>query len=166
MGMGMAQQAGGMNAQNLFAMGQQQPQQPQQYTPQERQQPSAGAPSGWTCPCGNSGNTGKFCADCGKPKPEDRSNGWKCVCGTVNKGNFCSECAKPKPLEDSWTCGCGAVNKGKFCSECAKPKPSGTPKYKCDKCGWIPPDPAKPPKFCPECADPFNDGDVVYSHRA
>lgn len=25
--------------------------------------------SGWTCSCGAAGNTGKFCAECGKPKP-------------------------------------------------------------------------------------------------
>ena len=52
-----------------------------------------------------------------------------------------------------------AVNKGKFCSECGKPKPTGTPKYKCDKCGWEPADPAHPPKFCPECGDPFDEND-------
>lgn len=55
---------------------------------------------------------------------------------------------------------CGAVNKGKFCSECGRPKPAGTPKYKCDKCGWEPDDPTHPPKFCPECGDPFDDGDI------
>ena len=55
---------------------------------------------------------------------------------------------------------CGAVNTGKFCSECGKPKPAGMPKYKCDKCGWEPADPAHPPKFCPECGDPFDDGDL------
>ena len=60
---------------------------------------------------------------------------------------------------EGWKCSCGAVNKGKFCSECGKPKPAGTPKYKCDKCGWEPADPAHPPKFCPECGDPFDDSD-------
>ena len=46
-------------------------------------------------------------------------------------------------------------------SECGKPKPAGTPKYKCDKCGWEPEDPAHPPKFCPECGDPFDDSDLT-----
>ena len=149
MGMGMAGQAGGVNAQNLYAMGaQQQPAQPQ-------------AAAGWTCSCGQTGNTGKFCMGCGKPKPEpEQAGSWKCVCGAVNTGKFCAECGKPKPA-DGWVCSCGAVNKGKFCSECGKPKPAGVPQYKCDKCGWEPEDPAHPPKFCPECGDPFDDGDLV-----
>jgi membrane protease subunit (stomatin/prohibitin family) len=120
-GMNMAAGAGGMNAGNLFQMGQQQ---------QQSAAPAAAA--GWTCACGQTGNTGKFC----------------------------SECAKPNPAAAGWTCSCGTVNKGKFCSECAKPKPSGVPQYKCDKCGWEPEDPTKPPKFCPECADPFDTGDI------
>ena len=63
---------------------------------------------------------------------------------------------------NSWFCGeCGAPNKGKFCTECGTKKPAGIPQYKCDKCGWVPADPTKPPKFCPECGDPFDDGDIV-----
>lgn len=116
MGMGMAAGAGGMggmNAQNLFAMGQQ-----------------------------------------------ARPDSWQCSCGATVTGKFCPECGKPRPAAaEGWTCSCGAVNKGKFCSECGKPKPAGTPKYKCDKCGWEPADPAHPPKFCPECGDPFDEND-------
>lgn len=87
MGMGMAQQAGGVNAQNLFAMGQ------QAQAPQKK--------DGWTCSCGAE-NTGNFCAQCGKPKPAE--NGWRCSCGAVNTGNFCAQCGKPKPAENGWTC--------------------------------------------------------------
>lgn len=60
-----------------------------------------------------------------------------------------------------WTCSCGAVNTGKFCSECGKPNPGAAPKYKCNKCGWVPENPENPPKFCPECGDAFDDNDRV-----
>jgi hypothetical protein len=69
--------------------------------------------------CGKAGNTGKFCSDCGQPKPDD---GWTCECGAKNTGKFCSECGKPRPAGD-WICACGAKNSGKFCAECGKPRP-------------------------------------------
>ena len=154
MGMGMAQQAGGMNAQNLFAMGQQQQQ------AAAAAAPAAPAANAWKCACGVE-NTGKFCLECGKPKPVPAAS-WTCACGTENTGKFCLECGKPKPVAAAgWTCACGTVNKGKFCMECGKPKPANEPLYRCDKCGWEPKDPKHPPKFCPECGDPFDDGDVL-----
>ena len=58
-GMGMAMNAGGMNAQNLFAMGQQQAAAPA---------PSAASSGSWKCSCG-AVSTGKFCPECGAPKP-------------------------------------------------------------------------------------------------
>ena len=115
MGMNMAGQAGGMNAGNLFAMGQQQAAQ------QAAAQPAPAAPAGWTCACGHAGNTGKFCAECGQPKPA--SDEWTCACGAVNTGKFCAECGQPKPASDEWTCACGTVNKGKFCANCGTPRP-------------------------------------------
>ena len=118
MGMGMAMNAGGMNAQNLFAMGQQ-------------------------------------------PQAQPAAAGWKCSCGATATGKFCPECGSPKPSDDGWKCSCGAVNKGKFCSECGSKKPSGVPQYRCDKCGWQPEDPTKAPRFCPECGDPFDSGDMI-----
>lgn len=148
MGMNMAMANGGMNAQNLYAMGQQQPIQP-------AQKPA----DGWKCACGATA-TGKFCPECGAKKPEVKNaNTWKCACGAEATGNFCMECGAKKPAE-GWTCACGAVNKGKFCPECGAKKPAGERLYRCDKCGWEPADPANPPKFCPECGDTFDDSDI------
>ncbi len=133
MGMGMAMNAGGMNPQNLYAMGaQQQQQQAQQQAAQQQAAPAAPAAGAWTCP----------------------------KCGAQATGKFCMECGEKKPAADGWTCsGCGTVNKGKFCAECGQRKPEGAPTYKCDKCGWEPEDPHHPPKFCPECGDIFDDND-------
>lgn len=86
-GMNMAQQAGGLNANQLFAMGAQQ-QQAQQAQPVQNQ----AASESWTCSCG-SVNTGNFCPNCGSKKPAAT---WTCSCGTVNDGNFCTSCGSPR----------------------------------------------------------------------
>ncbi len=113
MGMGMAMNAGGVNAQNLFAMGANQ----QNAQPSPVQQTA----SGWKCTCGATCN-GKFCTECGAKKPED---GWVCSCGATNKGKFCSECGAKKPLGAiQYKCDkCGfepekGSNPPKFCPEC------------------------------------------------
>jgi len=109
MGMNMAGGFAGTQASDLYKMGAAQ-------APAAPAQPAAGS---WTCSCGHAGNTGKFCAECGKPRPDE---GWTCSCGTKNTGKFCAECGKPRPAAD-WTCSCGTVNKGKFCSNCGSPRP-------------------------------------------
>lgn len=133
-GMNMANQAGGMDANSLFAMGQQQTS-PSPASPA----PSASSPAAET----------------------DSDSSWTCSCGAVNTGKFCVECGTPKPSPQAgWTCSCGAVNQGKFCQECGAKKPADAPLYRCDKCGWQPEDPHHPPKFCPECGDVFDENDV------
>ncbi len=108
-GMNMASQAGGMNAQTLFEMGAKQSPTPAQ------------AEDGWKCSCG-AVNSGKFCTECGAKKPE---SGWKCSCGAVNRGKFCSECGAKKPAgAPLYRCDkCGwepedPKNPAKFCPEC------------------------------------------------
>ncbi len=118
-GMNMAAQAGGANAQDLFAMGQQ----------QATAQPTVPAASGWKCACGAT-NTGKFCSECGGAKPAE--NGWTCACGAVNQGKFCPECGAKKPADvPQYKCDkCGwmpedAKNPPKFCPECGDPFDNG-----------------------------------------
>ena len=101
MGMGMAANAGGMNAQHLFEMGQKQ--QAQQSVQQQAAQPVS--------PAGN--GAGAAAA----------AGSWTCSCGAVSSGKFCPECGASRPVEDSWTCSCGTVNKGKFCMNCGAKKP-------------------------------------------
>ncbi len=122
MGMNMAAGVGGMNAQDLFAMGQ------QNRAPQAPAQTPAPATDGWTCSCG-AVNTGKFCTECGAKKPDE---GWMCTCGKVNKGKFCSECGAKKPAGvPQYKCDkCGwEPEKGtkppKFCPECGDPFDDG-----------------------------------------
>ena len=112
MGMGMGMQAGGnfLDAASRTNVRQMQAQQ----TAQTALPASSDA---WTCSCGTA-NTGKFCSECGSPKPASAE--WTCSCGTVNKGKFCSECGSPKPVSSEWTCSCGTINKGKFCQNCGK----------------------------------------------
>ena len=115
-GMGMAMNAGGgTNAQNLFAMGQQQ--QASQPTQQPKQTDS------WKCSCG-AVNKGKFCSECGAARQKD-NNGWVCSCGAINKGKFCSECGAKKPtgalLYKCDKCGWepeDPAHPPKFCPEC------------------------------------------------
>ena len=110
MGMGMAMGSGnGANAQNLFAMGQQQA---AQQVPVQ---------NGWKCSCGEIAN-GNFCQECGSPKPAE---GWTCSCGAVNKGKFCHNCGSKKPADAPlYQCDkCGwkpedPHNPPKFCPEC------------------------------------------------
>ena len=107
-GMNMANQVGGFNAGNLYAMGAEQQNAAaaaNANTPAgnaESSAPAAAASvagvataSDWTCPkCGHEHNNGKFCSECGTAKTED----WTCPeCGhTGNKGKFCSECGHKK----------------------------------------------------------------------
>ena len=115
MGMGMAANAGGVNAQALYGMAAEQK--------AAASQPNANV---WTCSCGATA-TGNFCPECGKPKPAS-ADGWTCTCGAVNKGKFCSECGKPRPAGvPKYKCDKfgwepeDPTHPPKFCPECGDP---------------------------------------------
>ena len=137
MGMGVGMQAAGgfmgnashANMQQM-QMNQQMQQQMMQTQQMQQQNGQQGADT-WTCSCGKTGNTGRFCGECGSPKPQGSG---------------------------TWVCECGHENTGKFCSECGKPK---TRKIKCNKCGYEPDMSQPVPKFCPECGDLINESDYT-----
>lgn len=123
MGMGMGMNAGG----NFMAAASQT--NAAQMQRQEEQRAAAAqakaATDTWTCECGTE-NTGKFCSECGKKKPEVAPKAeWTCKCGAKNTGKFCSECGASKPTEAaSWFCPkCGTKNTANFCFECGTKKP-------------------------------------------
>ncbi len=112
-GLGMAQNAGGANLQDLYAMGNQAKQQ------------AASDEDSWTCPKCHNIASGKFCPECGTARP---SQGWTCECATVNQGKFCHNCGKAKPAgAPLYKCDkCGyepedPFNVPKFCPECGDP---------------------------------------------
>ena len=100
LGMGMAQNAGGINAQQLFEMSAQQQAARQQAEAQAAQQAA-------------------------QQKQADPQGGWKCECGTVNQGKFCMNCGTMKPAgAPLYRCDkCGwqpedPHNPPRFCPEC------------------------------------------------
>lgn len=120
MGMGMGMQAAGDVLSSASRTNRQQMQEEGLKTgPAVPRGNGAGGGAAWTCACGQE-NTGKFCSECGKPRPQ--TDVWVCSCGQENTGKFCSECGKPRPAA-VWTCKCGQENTGKFCSECGSPRP-------------------------------------------
>lgn len=89
MGMNMANQTGGIDAQSLFQMGM--AHKNQMFTNQQSEDT-------WNCQCGNVA-VGKFCSNCGLPKPDSNSFycnecGWK-MTDSSQQMRFCPQCGKP-----------------------------------------------------------------------
>ena len=107
--------------------------------------PSAGV---WDCPCGQKGVTGKFCPECGSPRPAP-AEAWDCVCGQKGiASKFCPECGAKRPEKPAaWDCACGQKGvTSKFCPECGAKRPEGPESWDCE-CGQK----GITGKFCPEC---------------
>lgn len=114
MGMNIANQVGGIDAQSLFHMGK----------TEKMQEVSISQIDGsWKCKCGNVAN-GRFCSSCGEKKQEETT--WTCQCGTLNNGRFCSYCGTKKPEENKVYCSnCGWQASDntqimRFCPQCGK----------------------------------------------
>lgn len=112
-GMNMASAAGGINAQELYRMAGAQP----GYGNGEAQ-PGYGYGNAGAQPVYGQSGYGAV------QQPFAPGAGWMCGCGAHNTGKFCSECGSPRPsqAQGEWTCSCGARNTGKFCSECGNPR--------------------------------------------
>ncbi len=110
MGMGVGMNAGGSFMASASASNQAQ---------MERRAAEAPA-DGWTCKCGKV-CTGKFCPECGSPRPLP-ADSWTCKCGKVSTGKFCPDCGSPRPAPSAdWFCpDCGKKNTGNFCTDCGK----------------------------------------------
>lgn len=90
MGMGVGMNAGA----SILGGYQAQPQQPQQPQQQYQQPQQATAPAGgWACECGAT-NSGNFCSQCGKPKPEAPKKRFCTNCGAqlTENAKFCPDC--------------------------------------------------------------------------
>ncbi|MDR0990568.1 MAG: SPFH domain-containing protein [Propionibacteriaceae bacterium] len=114
-GLGMAQQAGAVNAQDLFALGQAQAQQAQAAQLAQQAQLAQAVPGGAAVPAAADGAAAPV------------AQAWTCPqCGTSNTGKFCTNCGAAKPA--------GAVIY--VCSNCgwAPPDPTHPPKF-CANCG-------------------------------
>lgn len=115
-GMNMAGQMGGMNANQLFQMAQNEQMQQQygqqnnmqqqygqnnmqqQYGQNNMQQTNQQAGNTWTCSHGHGGNTGKFCSECGEAKPAGVVSCASCGYTPADQSHlpkFCPECGKP-----------------------------------------------------------------------
>lgn len=84
----------------------------------------APAADSWNCSCGAEGLMGKFCPECGTPRPTP-AGAWDCSCGAKGlTGKFCPECgSKRSEAMGTWDCSCGQKGiMGKFCPECGKKK--------------------------------------------
>ena len=116
MGMGMGMNAGGGFMGAASASNQ------AQMAEERAKAEKVAAAGSWKCSCGAE-NTGKFCQECGSPRPA-ASGSWKCACGQENTGKFCQNCGAKRPEDSAWFCPeCGKKNEGKFCSDCGTRKP-------------------------------------------
>lgn len=89
-GMGLAQQSGGINTETLFSLGK---------STSGQQQNAANAQNGWTCGCG-AYNEGNFCSNCGQQKPKEQEGKFCTNCGAkLPEGGspvrFCPNCGNP-----------------------------------------------------------------------
>ncbi len=80
-----------------------------------RAQTERQAASGWTCVCGQQGNSGEFCPKCGKKKQDVAE--WTCACGEKSTGAFCPSCGAAKSKVCA-TCGAVTPAGAAFCPKC------------------------------------------------
>jgi membrane protease subunit (stomatin/prohibitin family) len=134
-GMGMAQQAGGTTAKELYALDSNNAGAKTSGGEKNGGSPEAGAPrTGGPGGAGNSSGSNGGGARTSDPGSGNGMNGN----GTNSTGM--------NGTGMNGTAGAGGTR---------------APLFRCDKCGWTPADPFNPPNFCPDCGDRFDFGDVI-----
>ncbi len=86
---------------------------------------AAPAAEGWTCSCGQTGNTNRFCVNCGRTKPEPAAEPAPAPAEDVTTPVAApAEAPAEAPAAEGWTCSCGQTgNMNRFCINCGRTKP-------------------------------------------